>query len=125
MRTIYDIENDQLQLANYNQVLFDIAAKLDKCLMLVIACGFSLNDLLHEPVDNQYVQVLKQILKKLSFFMTCVDQLSKFEKDESVEKFHSIFESQLKALLKHLNELQVSEALLFHKNLGEYINTIA
>ena len=52
MRTIYDIENDQLQLANYNQVLFDIAAKLDKCLMLVIACGFSLNDLLHEPVDN-------------------------------------------------------------------------
>ena len=125
MRTIYDIENDQLQLANYNQVLFDIAAKLDKCLMLVIACGFSLNDLLHEPVDNHYVQVLKQILKKLSFFMTCVDQLSKFEKDESVEKFHSIFESQLKALLKHLNELQVSEALLFHKNLGEYINTIA
>lgn len=37
--------------------------------MLVIACGFSLNDLLHEPVDNQYVMVLKQILKKLKFFI--------------------------------------------------------
>jgi hypothetical protein len=31
----------------------------------------------------------------------------------------------LKALLKHLNDLQVSEALLFHKNLGDYIHTIA
>lgn len=41
--------------------------------MLVIACGFSLNDLLHEPVDNQYVQVLRQILKKLKFFMHCVE----------------------------------------------------
>ena len=52
MRLVYDLENDCLQLKNYNKVLFDIAAKLDKCLMLVIACGFSLNDLLHEPVDN-------------------------------------------------------------------------
>ena len=73
MRMIYDIENDCLQLKNYNKILFDIAAKLDKCLMLVIACGFSLNDLLHEPVDNQYVQVLKQILKKLKFFIQCVE----------------------------------------------------
>ena len=31
----------------------------------------------------------------------------------------------MKALLKHLNELQVSEALLFHKSLDEYIHTIA
>jgi len=77
MRMIYDIENDCLQLQNYNKTLFEIAAKLDKCLMLVIACGFSLNDLLHEPVDNQYVQVLKQILKKLNFFIQCVEQLSK------------------------------------------------
>jgi hypothetical protein len=55
IRMIYDIENDCLQLNNYDKLLFEIAAKLDKCLMLVIACGFSLNDLLHYPVDNQYV----------------------------------------------------------------------
>jgi hypothetical protein len=80
---IYDIENDCLQLHNYNKILFEISAKLDKCLMLVIACGFSLNDLLHEPVDNQYVQVLKQILKKLKFFIGCIEQLSKYDlKDE-------------------------------------------
>jgi len=60
-------------------VLFDIAAKLDKCLMLVIACGFSLNDLLHEPVDNQYVIVLKMLIKKLSFYIDCVEKLSKLE----------------------------------------------
>lgn len=41
--------------------------------MLVIACGFSLNDLLNEPVDNKYVQVLKQILKKLKFFLQCIE----------------------------------------------------
>ena len=55
---IFDVEGNQLNLQNYNKVLFDIASKLDKCLMLVIACGFSLNDLLHEPVNNQYVEVL-------------------------------------------------------------------
>ena len=58
MRMIFDVEGNQLNLQNYNKVLFDIASKLDKCLMLVIACGFSLNDLLHEPVNNQYVEVL-------------------------------------------------------------------
>jgi hypothetical protein len=58
-RMIYDVENNTLQLQNYNKIAFDIASKLDKCMMLVIACGFSLNDLLHEPVDNQYVEVLK------------------------------------------------------------------
>ena len=51
--------------------------------MLVIACGFSLNDLLHEPVDNQYVQVLHHLLKKLKFFIDCVEKLSKMDlKDE-------------------------------------------
>ena len=49
---IYDIENECLNLTNYNKLLFEIAARLDKCLMLVIACGFNLNDLLQEPVDN-------------------------------------------------------------------------
>ena len=65
-RMIYDIEHPASKLP-----------KLDKCLILVIACGFSLNDLLHEPVDNQYVQVLKQILQKLKFFIQCVEKLSK------------------------------------------------
>jgi len=73
IRMIFDLENNRLHLQNYNKILFDIAAKLDKCLMLVIACGFSLNDLLHEPVDNQYVQVLKQLLQKLKFFIECVE----------------------------------------------------
>lgn len=125
-RMIYDVEKDCLQLQNYHKVLFDIAAKLDKCLMLVIACGFSLNDLLHEPVDNQYVEVLKTLIKKLNFFIQCVEKLSKMDTtDPEAQKFHGVFESQLKALLKHLNDLQVSEALLFHKTLGEYIHTIA
>ena len=74
--------------------------------MLVIACGFSLNDLLHEPVDNQYVQVLRQILKKLKFFIHCVEQLYKAECNNEVrQQFYEIFENQIKSILKHLNDL--------------------
>ena len=91
---IFDVENDTLQLQNYNKTLFDISAKLDKCLMLVIACGFSLNDLLHEPVDNQYVMVLKMLIKKLSFFINCVQKLSNADTAHpETQKFHDIFEN--------------------------------
>lgn len=70
--------------------------------------------------------VLKMLIKKLSFYITCVEKLSKMDtSDPQTHKFHQIFESQLKSLLKHLNDLQVSEALLFHKSLGEYIHTVA
>jgi hypothetical protein len=74
--------------------------------MLVIACGFSLNDLLHNPVDNQYVQVLKELLLKLKFFIQCVDKLSTIEIDIKIKnEFHEIFEGQIKSILKHLNDL--------------------
>ena len=54
---IYDQQAHTLSLDNYNSVLFDLASKLDKCLLLVIACGFSLNDLLSEPKNNFFVKV--------------------------------------------------------------------
>ena len=38
---IYDTENNRVNLGNYNESLFTIASKLDKCLMLIVACGFS------------------------------------------------------------------------------------
>jgi hypothetical protein len=79
---IYDTENKRIQLHLYNQLLFEIAAKLDKCLMLVIACGFSLNDLLHEPVDNKFVQVLKLMIQKLKFYNSCIESLSQMDLKE-------------------------------------------
>lgn len=54
---IYDHSTSTLNLANYNEVLFELAVKLDKCLLLVIACGFSLNDLLSEPKGNLFIKV--------------------------------------------------------------------
>jgi hypothetical protein len=54
---IYDASTDSLNLANYNDVLFELATKLDKCLLLVVACGFSLNDLISEPKNNLYIKV--------------------------------------------------------------------
>jgi hypothetical protein len=38
-------EGGPLSLQNFNEMIFSIASKLDKCLMLVVACGFSLNSL--------------------------------------------------------------------------------
>ena len=62
----------------------------------------------------------------MKFFIHCVEQLAKVDSGNDVrQQFHDIFENQLKSILKHLNDLQMSEALLFHKNLGEYIHTIS
>ena len=45
-----------LNLTNFNDKIFHIASKLDKCLILVVACGFSLNTLPQEPEANIYVE---------------------------------------------------------------------
>jgi hypothetical protein len=53
---IYDQSTSTLTLDKFNKDLFELASKLDKCLQLVIACGFSLHDLLGEPKNNQFVR---------------------------------------------------------------------
>lgn len=53
---IIDTQTNTLTLEKFNQDLFELASKLDKCLQLVIACGFSLHDLLGEPKNNQFVR---------------------------------------------------------------------
>ena len=73
---IYDYSQNQLNLNNFNQVLFDLASKLDKCLLLMVACGFSLNELLNEPFQNLYVKVTSQLIEKLKFYTVCVEKLS-------------------------------------------------
>ena len=56
--------------------------------------GELLNDLLNEPVDNQYVEVLKMLIKKLSFFINCIEKLSKMNtQDPDTQNFHQIFEN--------------------------------
>jgi len=69
--------------------------------------------------------VLKEILKKLRFFTQCVEQLAKIEQSDQTKPFYDLFEAQIKSLLKHLNQLQNSEPLLFHKSLGDYIHGVA
>jgi hypothetical protein len=53
---ILDQATNSLTLDKFNEELFELASKLDKCLQLVIACGFSLGDLLGEPKNNQFVR---------------------------------------------------------------------
>lgn len=53
---IMSVETKQLQLHNFNEIIFEIASKLDKVLIMVVSCGFSLNNLPHEPETNIYVE---------------------------------------------------------------------
>jgi hypothetical protein len=47
-----------LNFDNFNLTVYELAMKLDKCLFIVIGCGFSLNDLLAESKNNLYVQIM-------------------------------------------------------------------
>lgn len=49
-------ETKQLQLHNFNDIIFEISSKLDKVLIMVVSCGFSLNNLPNEPETNIYVE---------------------------------------------------------------------
>ena len=59
--------------ATYNASLFAIAAKLDKCLMYIVGCGFSINNLVAEPDNNQFVETVSHLIKKLKLFVTCTE----------------------------------------------------
>ena len=76
---IFDSPTSTLTLEKFNQDLFELASKLDKCLQLVVACGFSLHDLLGEPKNNQFVRTTQQIIEKIQFYNTCVQKISEMD----------------------------------------------
>jgi len=65
MNMIYDTSTQSVTLNNFNEVLFSIASKLDKLLMLLVQCGFSLTNLLSEPENNSYVETVLHLINKL------------------------------------------------------------
>lgn len=77
-------ENQVIDLTTINESLFSIAASLDKCLLLVVSCGFSLTNLLQEGEKNTYVETIGFLIRKLAFFVTCVEKVNDFP--ESVQK---------------------------------------
>ena len=62
-----------VNLQPFNEMIFTIASKLDKCLMLVVACGFSLNSLPQEPETNIYVESTSQLIGKLRSYVHSVE----------------------------------------------------
>jgi hypothetical protein len=88
---IFDKTTNSLTLEKFNQDLFEVASKLDKCLQLVIACGFSLHDLLVEPKNNQFVRTTQQLIEKIQFYTTCVEKLTLLD-SAAVQRFYEIFE---------------------------------
>jgi hypothetical protein len=72
---IMNPQTNELLLANFNQIIFELAAKLDKVLTGVVQCGFSLNELPKEPDQNPYVETVHYLIKKLKFFVQASSQL--------------------------------------------------
>lgn len=70
---IFDKTTQQLTLQNFNEFLFSIASKLDKLLMLLVHCGFSLTNLLSEPENNVYVESMTHMISKLELYVKCVE----------------------------------------------------
>ena len=114
---IYDAETNRVNLANYNESLFAIASKLDKCLMLIVACGFSINNLVQEPKNNGYVEKVTYMIQKLKMFVNCTEQISDMPDCPEKEKFYLILVGQVKTFLKRLSDLQSFEPLLMFNSL--------
>ena len=87
---IYDSDTNRVNLANYNESLFAIASKLDKCLMLIVTCGFSINNLVQEPKNNSYVETVSYMIQKLKRFVECTEQLADMADSPDKEKFYHI-----------------------------------
>ena len=60
----------------YNTTLFEIAAKLDKLLMNIVGCGFSINNLVAEPDNNSFVETISHLIQKMKLFVTCAEMLA-------------------------------------------------
>jgi hypothetical protein len=73
MKMIYDSGSQSVTLSNFNDILFSIASKLDKLLMLLVNCGFSLTNLLSEPENNSYVETMMHLISKLELYVKCVE----------------------------------------------------
>lgn len=78
---------------SFNETLFSIASKLDKLLMLLVHCGFSLTNLLSEPENNQYVETMTHLIAKLELYLKCVEQISKAPDSHEKDKFYEILVS--------------------------------
>ena len=60
----------------YNTTLFEIAAKLDKLLMNIVGCGFSINNLVAEPDNNSFVETISHLIQKMKLFVSCAEMLA-------------------------------------------------
>ena len=60
----------QINLQEINEELFLIASKLDKIMILIVKCGFSITNLLAQPENNIYVETVGQLIEKLQIFTT-------------------------------------------------------
>jgi hypothetical protein len=78
---------------------------LDKVLILVVSCGFVLNNLPQEPDSNIYVETTAQLIKKLRFFIKVVDQIYQLPDSVQKQKYYQLMVNQVKTFLKHLSEL--------------------
>jgi len=73
---------------------------------------------MNEPRNNLFVKVTTQFIEKTALFANCIDKLAQAEKNAQSEYFHSLFQDQIKILLKLISELQNADPLIVYESLG-------
>lgn len=93
--------------------------------MLLVHCGFSLTNLLSEPENNSYVEIMSHLIAKLELYVKCVEQISKAPDSPEKEKYYKVLVRQVKTFVKQLSEIQHSESLLMYSTLDRYVSVLA
>lgn len=125
---IINPESSKLQplTQTYNQDLFTITAKLDKLLFLIVGCGFTINSLVAEPDNNQFVETVSHLIQKFKFFVDATESVSaSTDLGQDKEMFAEILVGQVKNFIKALCKLQEGEPFLMFNSIDQYLQVLA
>ena len=93
--------------------------------MFIVGCGFSINNLVAEPDNNQFVETVTHLIQKLKMFVTCAEQVANLPDSPDKEKYNQIIMTQVKTFLKNLCSLQAVEPFLMFNSLDQYLQILA
>lgn len=96
-----------------DQTLFVISKLIDKCAIMIMQCGFSINDL-SKKEGNPYLKIISDLVSKLSFYISTILTLNPSPLLDN-------FMINAGSLLRYLSNFQYSEPLVFYQCLDTYI----
>ena len=119
-------ENTIENFSENDKITFVITNLLDKWIIMIMWCGFNINDLTNKD-ENIYVKIIEKLVEKLSSLVsTVVNIIDKVEWKFS-EKWTNLlnnFYKCLKSLIIKLSDFQYSEPIVFHTCLESYLESV-